>query len=241
MASTKARSERNNQGVLITGMTGSGKSRMGARIIAPWSRRIIIDPTNSFDAESRASSFQEAQKVLADKWRKPGPFDLACKFGDDEEYAKLFSGMYRVAHATQGQFPALVVVFDEVDKWSSPHQIDKGLSSIIRYGRHYGISWVAICRGDTQTNRDVRMNASEIFAFRQGMLSAEMEKMLKAGNRIRKADGKDPYQDVAMLKEHNDPNPESRSEEGVHFVALPRGFEEWWPSWEALARGSGSV
>ena len=44
---SRARERRVNQGIFISGMTGSGKSRMAELLAKPWRRVVFIDPTRS--------------------------------------------------------------------------------------------------------------------------------------------------------------------------------------------------
>lgn len=233
MQSKRRREDRQNQGVFISGATGSGKSRMAQRLAADWKRVILIDPTGSFDVDTVARNFTEARDILSKKWRDSAPFTVACMFTQDDEYAKLFGAIFTVARHTAGTAQPICLVIDEVDLWSSPRQVEKNLSSIIRYGRHYGISWIAVCRADVQTNRDMRMNATETLLFQQGMLSPEMRMMVASAAKIRGED----LPEVFRLKKHGPKEPEL-AEEGRHFVAVPDTFADWHSTWTQLAGGS---
>ena len=233
MQSNRARHLRVNQGVFISGASGSGKSRMMARLAAFWKRRILVDPTFSFEAEARARKFDEAAKYLQTRWKQNAAIDLACTFKEDEEYNRLFAGIYAVATATVGESIPLCVGIDEVDLWSGPKYIAPPLSKLLRYGRHYGVSWMAACRADVQTNRDVRMNATETILFQQGMLSTEMRQMLKSAEAIRQTEMPEPFR----LTRHG-PNEPPEAVEGTHFLAVPEPFDVWLESWKTLARES---
>lgn len=232
MQSKRRRDERQNQGVFISGATGSGKSRMMQRLASVWKRVITIDPTGSFDVDTVARDFTEARDILSKRWREAAPFNVACMFTNDDEYAKLFGAIFTVARHTAGTAQPICLAIDEVDLWSSPRQIEKNLSSIIRYGRHYGISWIAACRADVQTHRDIRMNATETLLFQQGMLSPEMRMMVASAGKIRGEE----MPEVFRLKKHGPKEPELAIE-GTHFVAVPDTFDEWFPSWVQLAGG----
>lgn len=229
MTSVRDRSRRLNQGVFISGASGSGKSRMTARLAQPWDRVIYVDPMGSFDAEYTALSFKAAVGYLSERWNNR-PFSMSVRFDNDEDYSRFFAGLYALMQRTRGAVDNFLLVLDEVDLWSSPKYIDASLAKILRYGRHYGCSWIANCRADVHTNRDIRMNAAEILLFRQGMLSPEMAKLVQAAS----AERDQTFPSVAKLKRHG-PNEPELAEEGTHFLAVPEPFDEWLVTWEALA------
>lgn len=229
MSSVRDRSKRLNQGVFISGASGSGKSRMTQRLAAYWGRVIYVDPMASFDADYSAVSFKEAVAYLAERW-KAQPFSLAVTFDNAQDYRLFFAALYELMRRSRGSVPNFLLVLDEVDLWTSPRDMDENLSNITRYGRHYGCSWIANCRADVHTNRDIRMNAAEILLFRQGMLSPEMAKLAQAASIERDTS----FPSVARLTRHGPSEPDL-AEEGKHFLAVPEPFAEWLPTWEALA------
>lgn len=229
MSSERERAKRINQGVFISGKTGSGKSRMAEQLSAKWPRVVYVDPTRSFEnIEKRATTYNDAMAFLKDRWNNK-PFRLAVTFPNELEYPRFFAVLYNVATQTHGKAQDILLVIDEVDLWSSPHKMDGNLSRVCRYGRHYGINWIATCRADVETHRDVRMNATETLLFKQGMLSKESERALRSASRIRQETIADP----ATLEQWNTGGV---AEEGRHFVAVPDTFGDWLPTWEALAK-----
>lgn len=228
--SARARERRVNQGVFVSGMTGAGKGRMAELLASKWRRTIYIDPTRSFEEiDLRATTYAQAKEFLAKRW-KSQPFRLAVTFTDDEDYPRFFGGLYNVATAMYGVSDNVCLVLDEIDLWSSPHKIERHVSKLVRYGRHYGVCWIAVCRADVETHRDVRMNATEMILFRQGMLSPEMRRALVSAENVRKEE----IAEVATLQLWN--KPDTTAEEGRHFVAVPDTFGAWLPTWEGLAK-----
>ena len=148
-------------------------------------------------------------------------------FFDANDYARFFGALALLMRTLRGQNPNFLLVIDEVDLWSDSKNIDPNLGHILRYGRHYGCSWIANCRADVHTNRDVRMNAAEILLFRQGMLSPELSKMVAAVTNSHATK-------IAQLTRHGPDEPKN-AVEGTHFIALPEPFDEWLPTWQALA------
>lgn len=231
MRSNRPRHLRVSQGVFISGATGSGKSRMMERLALDWKRRILVDPTFSFDADVRARTLNEAKEYLKSRWRPGEPINLACTFKEDDEYTQFFGAIYSVAAQTVGESKPVCLAIDEVDLWSSPKSILPALSKVLRYGRHFGVSWIAACRADVQTNRDIRMNATETILFQQGMLSPDMVKMLKSAEKIREQE----FTPTFRLRRHG-PNEPPEAIEGEHFLAVPEPFTEWLVGWRSLAR-----
>lgn len=229
MGSQRERAKRINQGVFISGASGSGKSRMTAYLASFWVRVIYVDPMSSFDAEYTARTFKEAAKYLGEKWHAEH-FSLAVTFKSDGEYVQLFTALLALMEQSEGSAPPFLLVIDEVDLWSSPKLINPALSRILRYGRHYGCSWIANCRADVHTNRDVRMNAAEKLLFQQGMLSDEMKNELRDAAEVRET----TFPRTARLTKHGPAEPPT-AVEGTHFIAVPYTLEEWLPTWEALA------
>jgi hypothetical protein len=229
-SSVRDRSKRLNQGVFISGASGSGKSRMTARLAEYWDRKIFVDPMGSFDAEYTARTFKQAVDYLAPRWSGDAEFSLAIQFDNDEDYRRFFAALYALMQKTRGGINNFLLVLDEIDLWSGPKYLDESLSKILRYGRHYGCSWIANCRADVHTNRDVRMNAACILLFRQGMLSPEMANSVKAAANERE----EIFPSVAKLKRHGPDQPDLAIE-GEHFIAVPEPFSDWLPTWEALA------
>jgi hypothetical protein len=184
---------------------------------APWKRVVYVDPTRSFeDIDVRAKTYNDAKDFLSKRWHGK-PFRLALTFSDDADYARFFGGLYNVAVATHGTCDNVCLVLDEIDLWSSPRRIEPHVSKLMRYGRHYGICWIAVCRADVETHRDVRMNASEVLVFRQGMLSPEMRRMLESARNVRKEDIAEP----AQLERWNTAGPVEESG-GRHGKLLPK-------------------
>lgn len=229
------RSRRLSQGVFISGASGSGKSRMTERLAQPWRRVIYVDPMRSFQTAT-VTTWVDAATSLATFWRATGPINFGVTFYRDDDYRRFFGALAelaRASHEAHTPFPRFLLVVDEVDLWSGPKFLDTNLSHLFRYGRHYGCSWIANCRADVHTNRDVRMNAAEIILFRQGMLSPELSKMVAAASSQR-GDVVQDFPEVWQLRDHGADEP-NEAVEGVHFLAVPDPFTEWLKRWKALA------
>jgi len=205
---------------------------MTERLAAPWQRVIYVDPMRSFRTAT-VEQWPDAAVTLATFWRSDKPIRFGVTFTSDAHYVKFFGALAALMQSLRGQNPNFLLVVDEVDLWSSPKYLDPNLSHIFRYGRHYGCSWIANCRADVQTHRDVRMNAAEIILFRQGMLSPEMSKMLAAAAIQRGAN----FPEVWQLTPHG-PDEPALAEEHTHFLAIPEAFDIWLPQWHALATGA---
>lgn len=203
------------------------------RLSLPWKRGLFVDPTNSFESEGMVvtHSYADTIKALSDVYLSHD-FRISAVYDNDEEYSKLFAGLALLLSKSRGRARPWLLVVDECDLFATPNQIDRNFSRLLRYGRHSAMSWAVACRADVQTHRDVRMNASEILLFRQGMLSPEMTKMLKSSRLER--DDMEGWPEVSRLRLHG-PDEPPEAEEGVHFIGVPDTFSEWFYHWETLA------
>ena len=229
-SSARKASERLNQGVLITGKSGSGKSRMTKRLASMFQRQLYVDPMESFDVETRLRSYDELKSILPSVWGDKS-FSIACTFSNDAEYQRMFAGVYGIARHSRGLSPNVCFVIDEVDLWSGSDKgdIDPNLSNIVRYGRHFGVSWIANCRADVHTNRDIRMNAAEVLVYRQTMLSNDLRKEIAASFEERGEE----FPRIGKLVNHG-PDEPPEAVEGTHFIAVPDTFTDWLATWKKL-------
>lgn len=225
--------KRKNQSAFITGVTGSGKSRMAEQLIEHWGRVVVIDPTRSYSGGDSVKNYRQFADKLNLVWRsEEAVFRINCVFADNGDYPRLFAAMYAAATHSEGKAPRTLIVIDECDLWSSANRIDPHLSNLVRYGRHYLLCWIATCRADVETHRDIRMNATMRLYFKQGMLSKESERMFKSEATLRKEEIPHPAE---MVKWEGD---NETAKEGEHFIAI--GDEEytaWLKRWETLATG----
>jgi hypothetical protein len=228
--SERAHKSRNNLGVFVCGRTGSGKSRMLNRLAAYWSRVLFIDPTGSLHAREVTKGYDDTVRALSSSYMRE-KFSISAVYDNDEEYEKLFAGLVRLIRTGKGKAPPFLLVVDEIDLFSSPSTIEPSLSRLLRYGRHASMSWAVACRADVETHRDVRMNASEVVLFRQGMLSNEMKRIIKDAEIVR--EGALPV--IGRLTPHGPEEPDL-AEEGKHFVAVPEPFGEWLERWKETAK-----
>lgn len=229
--STLDRSRRQNLGLYCTGQTGSGKSRRLSALAALFPRVVYVDPTNSFDADVAALTYKDWQAAANERWGTPTAWTVACQFGDDAEYRRLFAALVTAGRKAAGALPPVLLVIDEADMFCSPREIDPGLSWILRYGRHYGFSWCASARADVQMHRDVRTNAYAKLLYRQSMLSPEMVREIKYAAAVRGE--AEPV--ISRLVPHG-PDEPATPVEGRHYYCLPDPWPEVAPEWAKVAR-----
>jgi hypothetical protein len=231
----RPRSKRKNKAVMITGLTGSGKSRMGETLADPWPRVVYIDPTDSFVEEDELSETVvkvRTHNEFVVEWTRlfnEPEWRVDCVFPNEDDYALVFEDIWKVI--TNEEFPderGFLLVIDEADMFSDPQWIDENLRHLAKRGRHFGISYIVICQFETDTNKTFRGNASEVLIFKQGMLSPDMLRRLKGTAKIRER----PIPEVSGLKEHDIAGP---AVEDVHFIACPDDFDTFMVQWEELA------
>lgn len=223
---------RKNIGVAIFGATGSGKTRMARRLAAAWSRVVTADPTGSLNDGEICADYSHFVRRFAEYYPTQRPFRLCAQFTSEDDWARLFGGLWNVFQAKQGAHPGLLLNLDEVDFWSDPNKITPSLEKLLKYGRHVGMSWAVTCRADVETHRAVRMNASQIILFRQGMLSPHMQRQVRSVGGLRRQDGLPELPAVESLRPHDG---DGDAVEGEHFITFPDPFDVFWGRWVALA------
>lgn len=135
----------------ILGHKGSGKSRLARAIIAPSKKLVVIDTLGEHAALAERVTVEQLTTALA---AKPEAYRFSIRPVDYSEV----EWMERVAAAR----PGCCIFIDEIDFWYTDCRavIGPGLNALVRYGRHYDQSVVAVARRPADMSRTVTSQAT---------------------------------------------------------------------------------
>lgn len=135
----------------ILGHRGSGKSRLARAIIAPARKLLIVD---TLGEHSVLATRVDLQTLVTNLAANP----TAYRYGVTPQNLETVDWLERVAAAR----PGCCIFIDEIDFWypDSRATVGAGLSSLVRYGRHYNQSVVAIARRPADLSRTITSQAT---------------------------------------------------------------------------------
>jgi hypothetical protein len=151
---------RQNTIELIVGRKGSGKTTEARKRIVRADRRIIVDPMFEYEREG---VIVEGFAALATYVRPLRHHRYAVVLQTVE--AADVERTIELTTAGKPQAPALpgaTVLLDEADRLCSARYISPGLHRLLNYGRHFGVSVLAVTRRPRSVHRDVTANADRI-------------------------------------------------------------------------------
>ncbi len=135
----------------ILGHRGSGKSRLARAVIAPARKLLIIDTLGEHANLATRVTAGELQLALAQK-------PEAYRYGVTPANIDTVDWMERVAAAR----PGYCLFIDEIDYWYQDSRAvpGDGLAALVRYGRHYNQSVVAVARRPADLSRTITSQAT---------------------------------------------------------------------------------
>lgn len=137
---------------LIFGKRGSGKTTHAKARIKQYKNTLVIDPLQEY-----AGLIFYDVDMLLEHYEKKGVFNCVFRPIDDNELNLVFD-LYKL-----GDFTYLV---EEIDMLVTSSYIPPNLEYIIKYGRHYDINIVGICRRVQETSRLLTSQANKIWTSR---------------------------------------------------------------------------
>jgi len=135
----------------ILGHRGSGKSRLARALVAPSRKLLIVDTLGEHSGLARRVQPEALAAALA---ATPD----AYRYGVTPCNLETVDWIERVAASR----PGCCLFIDEIDFWypDARATVGVGLSSLVRYGRHYDQTVVAIARRPADLSRTVTSQAS---------------------------------------------------------------------------------
>lgn len=135
----------------ILGHKGSGKSRLARAIIAPSRKLVVVDTLGEHAGLAERVTVEQLVSALA---ADPEAYRYSIRPTDYGEVEWL----ERVAAARPGS----CLFIDEIDFWYTDCRavIGPGLNALVRYGRHYDQSVVAVARRPADMSRTVTSQAT---------------------------------------------------------------------------------
>ena len=142
----------------VCGKRGSGKTERVKREIAGLSRLIVWDPMSEYDAIPKGPGLASCSGVVTQSLGDflDYPFESVDRFRvihrpvEDELEAEFFLRMV----LARGVIPCTVVL-EEADTLCNPRYTSVEMKTLIRRGRHYGVSVLAVSRNPAEISRDI--------------------------------------------------------------------------------------
>lgn len=135
----------------ILGHRGSGKSRLARAIIAPSRNLLIVDTLGEHGNLAPRVTVEQLASALAAN-------PEAYRYGVLPPNLETVDWLERVAAAR----PGCCLFIDEIDYWYTDSRavVGDGLAALVRYGRHYEQSVVAVARRPADLSRTVTSQAT---------------------------------------------------------------------------------
>lgn len=137
---------------LVFGKRGSGKTTLAKKLLNNYDNYIIIDQLNEYSG----LIFYDVDTLL-DYYEREKKFNCVFRPLNDVELELIFH-IYKIGHIT--------FFIEEIDMIATAYNMPADLKYILKYGRHYDISIVGICRRTQETNRLLTSQANSIWVSR---------------------------------------------------------------------------
>lgn len=151
---------RHNDITVILGRKWCGKSTRARALAMSRPRRIVIDPM--FEHEELGAvcrSFDALVSYL--RLMRAGPYGLVFRSLDDYE-RDMVVNLTTAGSPDVPPLPGVTVLIDEIDRICSPSSITPGLKRLVNYGRHFGVSLIALARRPRAIHHDLTSQADRM-------------------------------------------------------------------------------
>lgn len=150
--------------ILVMGRRGCGKSYLAKNLQSIWPRKIIFDSLHEYtsDGESESvASFPEFCAAMARlKSLSPDRFTLIVNFDIESEASQSeFNQMLRLCY----YFGNVLVVIEEVQNFSSTHQIPHWMKNCLLTGRHQNLGLMFTTQRPGELHKTIVSQCGHIF------------------------------------------------------------------------------
>lgn len=153
--------QKHNEITVILGKKGCGKTSLAWNLIRELPRLLIFDFNREYSGFYTVSTPQDLIAVM--KLNFEGNFRVCYQpspdFDIEEHFTHLSAAVFCI--------PNMTLLAEEIDLVSNAGMMPDGLKKIINYGRHRGISLIALSRRAHKVPRDLTANADKIYTFAQ--------------------------------------------------------------------------
>ena len=148
--------------IAILGTRGCGKTTLSRKIQSAWPRQVIIDPVAEYSDGIVVSNFsafsEQLKKFEAENQKK---FRLIVRPDPEiEDHAAFLNAVLRVCF----HFRNIQVVIEEVQYFTTPHELPTQLRNCLFMGRHQGLSLVFVTQRPGALNKNILSQCKHVFA-----------------------------------------------------------------------------
>jgi hypothetical protein len=153
--------KRENEIIVVLGKKGSGKTSYAMNELRAKERLVIFDFNREYSEFYIVTNPEKLVELLTLNYA--GKFQVAYQPDPTREVSDHFHHLSKALFCMSN----LTFLCEEVDLVSSAGEMPEGLQRIINYGRHRGISLIALSRRAHKVPRDLTANADRIISFAQ--------------------------------------------------------------------------
>lgn len=147
--------------LIVMGRRGCGKSYLAQNIQKMWPRRVILDTLNEYNEGELVYSFNEFCEALARlKSASQTEFTLVFKFEPESATSEVeFNQILRLCY----YFGNIQIVIEEIQIYSSPHNLPHWLKNALLTGRHQNLSLLFTTQRPGELHKTILSQCSHIF------------------------------------------------------------------------------
>lgn len=149
---------------IVIGQRGTGKSYLAKGFQKMWPRRVIIDSLNEYREGTIVHSFDEFTAALM-QFQNEGVknYEIIYQFDFESSLSEVeFNEIIRVCY----YFGNIQIVIEEVQLYSSVHNLPRNLKNALLTGRHQNLSLLFTSQRPGEVHKTIFSQCSHIFVGR---------------------------------------------------------------------------